>query len=909
MSTQENEACFGRLLGGDGSDSRRRLNETIDHTFGANKPSEAAKRQAAGLVPDRGPATQSQMAKKGRTSEEALKGSFELQAHGNRCPSPHRTESIRSRGSSSGSTTTRSSTVPNTMSDSLWSLYTAPASPTFDDRSQCSCSNYSNMTSMNTSPNPSRKNTIDERLDDFVLEGNEVKRAKTEHYGTSAASTEMATDVLAHFPTHSRSFPLTNTYLVDRNWPELVHMEAGMDSQWKNGAPPRRPKSGFLALTPDERAADSRVGPLPKVGSTDLPLRAMKFSNPVPDPAPDEEWSQDKHTSGYSNPRSPCSSNNTPATHTPAPPSLLNTPSPPPKTEGSPILTACDSYGDAYYDVMCQAIHNIILERTPTAVLDDLEKPLEMAAVWCTEKAINLIQEKLFDISCAEKIVTDHSEGSLEDSGHGSYAPSNAASASTSQKHARAKKHGESSNRQGDDESEDDTNNGQNQEGSRIGRQDHRHLSKRDRNGFSCPFRKRNPLRFNIRDWSNCALQPYDNITLLKRHIKVCHQSEIVCPRCKKDMGSSERVDQHLMVPLQSMCELVTEAPVTNPEDGITREIDEKLCARGNGRKVDTWAVLWQTLFPNDDYTPSHEFEPPVGLEEVVNKFNSQQLELPPLGAGGPRLRARLHAVFDASYLPDVDPDHCSNLANDVCQQYINETLEACAKIPDEKSLYVDGPLRKIPSRLILTPIRPPKKSGKAASRQAEQIGAPALIPRHIPVNLVSKEPTTMTAAVNWDKSSRPSPFPGISDAPFPGLQNPVAGYLNSATPNVQNQLPSLSGSTTSSGSMTQPRALHGPDTPRFETSHAARDLAGSHAFAYQPENSVFGTQAYMLGNVQHSFNPSDSGYPNPLPATNHLRVHTSEFIQPQTNTECVIPDTLRPFKDCIDFSQASFSL
>ncbi|TLS29992.1 hypothetical protein PpBr36_03058 [Pyricularia pennisetigena] len=937
MSTQENEAVFGRLFGGNGADHRRRPNEFTDHTLGANKPSEAAKRQAVGLLPERGSTTLSPMSKKGHCSEDAWKGSLEFPAHGNRSQSPHRTDSIRSQDSSTGSaTTTRSSTFPNTMSDSLGSLYTTPESPTFDVGSQCSYGNDSNMTSGNTSPNPSRKNTIDERLDDFVLEGIEVKRAKTEHYGTSAASTQMATDVLAHFPTHSKSFPLTDTYLVNETWPELVHMQAGMDFQWKNIAP-RRPTPGFLALTPDERSMVSRVDPLPKVGSANLPFRPMKSLDPVSDPVPGEDCSQDKHATADVSSRSPCSSSNTPATPTPAPLSMRNTPSPPPEAEG-PVrsiavrqLVACDSYGDAYYDVLCQAIHNLILEHTPTAVLEDLEKPMKMTAAWCTEQAINMIQEKLYDISCAEKIAADCGENSLDDSGSGSQAPSHAAVASATQKkHARAKRHGESSNRRGDDDSEDDTNNNQDQEDNSTGRQDDRHLSKRDRVGFSCPFRKRNPLRFNIRDWSNCALQPFANITLLKRHIKSCHglkqSSEYVCRRCKQDMGRGESLDQHLNLPRQSLCESVIEEPVANPEDGITRDIDEQLCARDNVRKVDSWVALWRTLFPNDEHPPSQgkcgsfrdslyrpplseipwadmilEFDPPVGLEEVVNKFDSQEKGLLPTGEGWPPLRAKLHTRFHAIYYQGLDPGDSSSLANDVCQEYISETLKACAKIPDEKGPYVDGPLRNSPSRPIATPVRSLKKSGKTAtSRQIEPLATPALLPRSVPVSFVPNQPPIN--AVNWLPSPPRPPFPNMGDGPFPGRQNPIAGgYLNTFPTNVQSRPPSVSDSTISSGSTRQPQPLHSSVAPHVEPGHAARALAYGPVFAYPAENDSFGVPSYAFANAP-PFSPSGPGYTNLPPAPNRLQVHTTEFAQPQNDAEGPILDTVMPgFGDCND--------
>lgn len=33
---------------------------------------------------------------------------------------------------------------------------------------------------------------------------------------------------------------------------------------------------------------------------------------------------------------------------------------------------------------------------------------------------------------------------------------------------------------------------------------------------YSCPFRKRNPVRFNVRDHSNCALKPHADISQVK---------------------------------------------------------------------------------------------------------------------------------------------------------------------------------------------------------------------------------------------------------------------------------------------------------------------------------------------------------------------------------------------------------
>lgn len=59
-----------------------------------------------------------------------------------------------------------------------------------------------------------------------------------------------------------------------------------------------------------------------------------------------------------------------------------------------------------------------------------------------------------------------------------------------------------------DDSSEEDQgNNAQKAKKLKTGKKSH---------NFSCPFRKRNPIRFNVRDHTSCALNPFADFALLK---------------------------------------------------------------------------------------------------------------------------------------------------------------------------------------------------------------------------------------------------------------------------------------------------------------------------------------------------------------------------------------------------------
>ncbi|KAB5582225.1 hypothetical protein GE09DRAFT_948216, partial [Coniochaeta sp. 2T2.1] len=139
-------------------------------------------------------------------------------------------------------------------------------------------------------------------------------------------------------------------------------------------------------------------------------------------------------------------------------------------------------------------------------------------------------------------------------------------------------------------------------------------------NRYSCPFRKRNPLKFNIRDYNTCATSSFSDFTNLKRHIKLYHSRQArlpyVCFRCGVNQETRDRLLAHVQQPPERMCAVRREAQQTDPEDGITRDVEELLNERKSKAKIDTWPGLWRALFgPQDDILPS-EFVPPVEWDE-----------------------------------------------------------------------------------------------------------------------------------------------------------------------------------------------------------------------------------------------------------------------------------------------------
>ncbi|KAK3401717.1 hypothetical protein B0T20DRAFT_402465 [Sordaria brevicollis] len=142
---------------------------------------------------------------------------------------------------------------------------------------------------------------------------------------------------------------------------------------------------------------------------------------------------------------------------------------------------------------------------------------------------------------------------------------------------------------------------------------------------YSCPFRVRNPVRFNIRDHEVCAITSFESLADLRHHVMSYHRRRAMphqCQRCKVGFPTQQALDTHLMLPKDEMCDTVPAGTPRNPEDGIPEDVDGTL-ASGTG--IRTWDDLWRLIFPMDDQIPSSDFHPVIELAEVEQQFDEGQ--------------------------------------------------------------------------------------------------------------------------------------------------------------------------------------------------------------------------------------------------------------------------------------------
>ncbi|KAI1372474.1 hypothetical protein F4677DRAFT_432369 [Hypoxylon crocopeplum] len=145
-----------------------------------------------------------------------------------------------------------------------------------------------------------------------------------------------------------------------------------------------------------------------------------------------------------------------------------------------------------------------------------------------------------------------------------------------------------------------------------------------------CPYRKRNPIRFNVRDYEKCANKSYPDMSQLKKHLTSVHfksdSASRTCTRCNRPFPPGFNMLVHYEqcpYPPQPR----TNYQNTDPEDGFNEMVDNRLRSRG-ANKIEEWADLYKHLFPDDEIIPEPDFIPVVEDHEVFHKYESTKSAL-----------------------------------------------------------------------------------------------------------------------------------------------------------------------------------------------------------------------------------------------------------------------------------------
>ncbi|KAH6880758.1 hypothetical protein B0T10DRAFT_495194 [Thelonectria olida] len=143
---------------------------------------------------------------------------------------------------------------------------------------------------------------------------------------------------------------------------------------------------------------------------------------------------------------------------------------------------------------------------------------------------------------------------------------------------------------------------------------------------LSCPFRKRNPHRFNVRDHHSCAMTYFPKFAELRQHIVKQHKRDdptaFVCDRCNRDFVTGKELREHRRLPKEQMCD-ITDHDV---ESGIDSTTATKLLSRkrASGASPEIqWREIWGILFPDDDDRDikQYDFTPVIEHFELSTNY------------------------------------------------------------------------------------------------------------------------------------------------------------------------------------------------------------------------------------------------------------------------------------------------
>ncbi|KAF4333923.1 hypothetical protein FBEOM_12255 [Fusarium beomiforme] len=229
---------------------------------------------------------------------------------------------------------------------------------------------------------------------------------------------------------------------------------------------------------------------------------------------------------------------------------------------------------------------------------------------------------------------------------------------------------------------------------------------------LSCPFRKRNPHRFNVRDHHSCAMTYFPKFAELRQHIVKQHKrddpSAFVCDRCSRDFPTRKELRDHQRLPKEYMCDIAD----ADAESGIDPQTATKLLSRkrasGTSPEVQ-WKEIWNIVFPDDDDSDvrPYEYTPVIEHFEVEAKYREafDQLKYSLLDKiSNPATLETLSTKFYQCFIETVDQciahaqsmpyTNRSNKKNDIIRSQATQSVRKSRGImprPDSGVVMDDG--------------------------------------------------------------------------------------------------------------------------------------------------------------------------------------------------------------------------
>ncbi|KAF4122213.1 hypothetical protein GMORB2_7806 [Geosmithia morbida] len=283
---------------------------------------------------------------------------------------------------------------------------------------------------------------------------------------------------------------------------------------------------------------------------------------------------------------------------------------------------------------------------------------------------------------------------------------------------------------------------------------------------LSCPYRKRNPSRFNVRDHHSCAMTYFPKFAELRQHIVKQHKrddpSAFVCGRCNRDFATRKELREHQRLPRDQMCEIADH----DAESGIDASTSVKLLSRkrASGTSVEVqWREVWNIVFPddNDHDVPTHHFTPIIEHFELSKSYLSAFASLHSSLIGSmsnPATLETLATKFHQCFVESVD--QCVFEAQS--KPYANRSSKRAGEQPSTA-------MNSLPRQRVSKELAPRPDSGVVITDElSEESGSVA--------------GSNRGSAQSLNRSSYPSLVPVISMPPTPVVRSTPTSSMTAST-------------------------------------------------------------------------------------------------------------------------------
>ncbi|KAK3348663.1 hypothetical protein B0T25DRAFT_227331 [Lasiosphaeria hispida] len=137
----------------------------------------------------------------------------------------------------------------------------------------------------------------------------------------------------------------------------------------------------------------------------------------------------------------------------------------------------------------------------------------------------------------------------------------------------------------------------------------------------ACPFRKHDPVTYNLQAHEICAIRSWESVSRMKEHLYRRH-CKVYCERCKQIFRDDGEMDAHKLLPIA--CEVRRVAHPADITASQEKQLKTKKYKTRSLSEEEKWREVYRLLFPHETHMPSPYPEMAEDLKPVTPEARTE---------------------------------------------------------------------------------------------------------------------------------------------------------------------------------------------------------------------------------------------------------------------------------------------